>query len=72
MNPFSNKWILIGIATTIITDLLIVYWSPLQMAFRTAAFPVEWWPFIILALLPGFLIVEIEKFLRKRLGKAGS
>jgi Ca2+-transporting ATPase len=71
-NPFSNKWILAGIAITIVTDLMIVYLPPLQAVFRTAAFPVEWWPLIILALLPGFLAVELEKLLRKRLRKKTS
>ena len=71
-NPFSNKWILAGIAITIVTDLMIVYLPPLQAVFRTAAFPAEWWPLIILALLPGFLAVELEKLLRKRLRKKTS
>ena len=68
-NPFSNKWVLIGIAVTIITQLMITYVPPIQVLFRTAAFPVEWWPLIILALFPGFLVVELEKFLRRQLGK---
>ncbi|MFC1995431.1 cation-translocating P-type ATPase [Chloroflexota bacterium] len=68
-NPFSNKWILWGIVVTIITDLLIVYVPALQSVFRTAALPLEWWSIIALALIPGFLAVELEKFLRKRLRK---
>ena len=68
-SPFSNKWVLIGIAVTIITQLMITYVPFVQVIFRTAAFPAEWWPLIILALFPGFLVVELEKFLRKRFGK---
>jgi len=68
-SPFSNRWILWGIAITIITDLMIVYLPPLQAVFRTTAVPLEWWGLIILALIPGFFAVELEKFLRKRLGK---
>ena len=71
-NPFSNKWVLLGIALTIITQLMITYVPFIQVIFRTAAFPAEWWPLIILALLPGFLIVELEKLLRKRLRKKTS
>jgi len=71
-NPFSNKWVLIGIALTIITQLMITYVPFVQVIFRTAAFPAEWWPLIILALFPGFLIVELEKFVRRQLGKGSS
>ncbi len=65
-NPFSNKWVLWGVGITIVTNLMIVYVPFLNDLFRTAPFPVEWWPLIILAILPGFLVVELEKFLRKR------
>ena len=68
-SPFSNKWMLAGIAITIITDLMIVYLPPLQTLFRTTAVPVGWWGLIALALLPGFLAVELEKWLRKRFKK---
>ena len=68
-NPFSNKWILAGIAIIIITNLMIVYLPPLQTVFRTTAIPVEWWGIIALALLPGFLAVELEKLLRRQLRK---
>ena len=68
-NPFSNKWVLWGIAVTIVTQLMITYVPAINVLFRTAPFPVEWWPVVILALFPGFLVVELEKFLRKRFGK---
>ena len=68
-NPFSNKWVLLGIAITIITQLMITYVPFIQVIFRTAAFPVEWWPLIILALFPGFLVVELEKFLKRQFGE---
>jgi magnesium-transporting ATPase (P-type) len=65
-NPFSNKWVLWGVGITIGTNLMIVYVPVLNDLFRTAPFPIEWWPFIILAILPGFLVVELEKFLKKQ------
>ena len=65
-SPFSNKWVLWGVGITIVTNLLIVYAPFLNTVFRTAPFPTEWWPLILLALLPGFLVVELEKFLRKQ------
>ncbi len=66
-NPFSNKWLLAGVAISTITNLMIVYLPPLQTLFRTAAFPTEWWPLIAFCIVPGFGIVEIEKLLRKML-----
>ncbi len=71
-SPFSNKWVLIGVATTIVLDIMIVYVPFLQNIFRTAAFPAEWWPLLLLAIFPGFLAVELEKLLKKRLRKRTS
>jgi magnesium-transporting ATPase (P-type) len=58
-SPFSNKWLLGGIAFTIIADLLIVYLPALNNVFRTVAFPVEWWPFVLIGLPAGFFIPEL-------------
>jgi magnesium-transporting ATPase (P-type) len=66
-SPFSNKWLLGGIAFTIIADLLIVYLPTLNNVFRTVAFPVEWWPFVLIGLPAGFFIPELEKFVRRKI-----
>lgn len=68
-NPFSNKWVLMGIAITIITQLMITYIPFVNVIFRTAPFPVAWWPVIMLALFPGFVVTELEKWVRNRLQK---
>ncbi|MDI6644294.1 MAG: HAD-IC family P-type ATPase [Methanobacteriaceae archaeon] len=67
-SPFSNKWSLAGIGIVLISLVMIIYLEPLEFIFRTAAFPMEWWIPIILFALPGFFLIEIEKFLSK-LGK---
>lgn len=36
--------------------------------FRTAPFPVEWWGWITLAPVSGFLAIELKKLVRQRLG----
>jgi Ca2+-transporting ATPase len=67
-SPFSNRWLLVGIAVTITLQLLVIY-VPEYIGFnplRTAPLPVEWWGLMILAALPGFIIIEIEKFLSKK------
>ena len=45
LNPFSNKWVLVGTAGTIMLHVMIVY-SDAIFGFsllRTHAFPAEWW-----------------------------
>jgi Ca2+-transporting ATPase len=71
MNPFSNKWLVAGIAVTIALQLIIVYTLP-HLGFnplRTESFPAQWWIFIVLVALPGLLLVELEEFLVKRFTK---
>ncbi len=67
-SPFSNKWVLIGIAITLGLQLTIIY-APRFIGvnpFRTAPIPAEWWILMILVSLPAFFIIEFEKFLTKR------
>jgi len=66
-NPFSNRWILVGVTLTIIIDLMIVYAPFMNNIFRTAPFPTEWWPYILLGLPVGFLVPELEKLVRRQL-----
>ncbi|MGB7532940.1 MAG: HAD-IC family P-type ATPase [Halobacteriota archaeon] len=69
-SPFSNKWVLIGVAITLGLQLTIIY-APQYIGvnpFRTAPLPAEWWIPMILVSLPMFFIIEFEKFLTKRLG----
>jgi len=68
-SPFSNKWVLGGVAITIIIDLMIVYVPFMNTIFRTTAFPAEWWPFIFLGIPVGFFVPELEKLVRRQLGK---
>ena len=63
MNPFSNKWILVGIAVTVMLQLIIVYVLP-SVGFnilRTEPFPAEWWiPIVLLGVL-GLVLVALER-----------
>jgi magnesium-transporting ATPase (P-type) len=65
-SPFSNKWLLGGIAFTIIADLLIIYLPALNGVFKTAPFPAEWWFIIILGLPLGFFVPELEKLILRK------
>ncbi|MCK5434255.1 MAG: cation transporting ATPase C-terminal domain-containing protein [Dehalococcoidales bacterium] len=68
-NPLTNRWVLGGVAVTIIIDLMIVYVPFMNAIFRTTAFPAEWWPFIFLGIPIGFFVPELEKLVRRQLGK---
>jgi len=68
-SPFSNKWLLGGIAITIIIDLMMVYFPFMNNIFRTAAFPAQWWLWVFIGLPVGFFIPELEKLVRRRLKK---
>ena len=67
-SPFSNKWVLIGVAVTLGLQLTIIYAPPFIgiNPFRTAPLPAEWWIPMILVALPMFFLIEFEKFLTKR------
>ncbi|MDI6724481.1 MAG: HAD-IC family P-type ATPase [Methanobacterium sp.] len=65
-SPISNKWLLMGISAMLISLLMIVYLPPLEFIFRTEAIPLEWWITIVLFALPGFFLIEMEKYLVKR------
>jgi magnesium-transporting ATPase (P-type) len=69
MNPFSNKWIWVGIGITVAVQLIIVYALPHAgiNPLRTEPIPAEWWIFIILLALPGLFLVELEDFVAARL-----
>jgi magnesium-transporting ATPase (P-type) len=70
-SPFSNKWVLMGAAVTIGTMLMIIYLPPYIgiNPFRTAPLPADWWITIVLLALPGLFVIELEKLVKRRLGK---
>jgi Ca2+-transporting ATPase len=72
-SPFSNKWILVGIVFTVLIQLAIVYAPPYIgiNPLKTAPLPLDWWGLMIMAALPGFFVIEVEKWLTKRFGRRG-
>lgn len=65
-SPFSNKWLILGITAILTSLMLIIYFQPLELIFRTTAIPLGWWPLIVLFALPGFILIEIEKWVSKK------
>jgi magnesium-transporting ATPase (P-type) len=60
-NPFGNKWLLWGIAISIAIRFIPTVVPDAATLFRTAEFPVEWWPLILLCFLPSFICIELDK-----------
>ncbi len=65
MDPFSNRWLLLGITATLGLHLLIVYVLPGVNInpLRVEAFPASWWLTIVVVSVPALLIIEAEKLL---------
>ena len=69
LNPFSNRWLLGGIVISIAIRFIPTVVPEAATLFRTAAFPSEWWPMILLCFLPSFLAIESDKLVRKIIAK---
>ena len=65
LNPFSNRWLLGGIAIGIAIRFIPTVIPEAATLFRTAAFPSEWWPMIFLCFLPSFVAIELDKLVRR-------
>ena len=62
LNPFSNKWLLGAVCLSVIIQLAVVYWPPLQAIFGTVSLlAIDWLKIIGISSL-GFIMMEISKF----------
>jgi cation-transporting P-type ATPase F len=71
VNPFSNPVILLGIAVTVVLQLLFTYLPLMNTAFSTAPFPAVYWVPVILVGIAGMLIVEAGATLQRLRAKHG-
>ena len=67
LNPLSNPWLIGGIILSIAIRFIPTLVPEAAALFRTAPFPAQWWPLILLCFLPSFLAIEADKLLRKLL-----
>ncbi|SEH05718.1 cation-translocating P-type ATPase C-terminal domain-containing protein [Candidatus Venteria ishoeyi] len=65
-SPFGNRWLLAGALFSLFTHYHLTYTPALNAIFRTAEFPLEWWVVILPCLLPGFIVLELDKYLRNK------
>jgi magnesium-transporting ATPase (P-type) len=68
-NPFGNRWLLWGIAISIAIRFIPNVVPEAAALFRTAEFPAEWWPFILLCFLPSFVAIEVDKAISLMINK---
>lgn len=71
-SPFSNPWLLGGIALSVAIRFIPTLVPEASALFRTAPFPVDWWPVILLCFLPSFLVIEADKLLRALARRRGA
>ncbi|MEP5766084.1 MAG: HAD-IC family P-type ATPase [Halieaceae bacterium] len=71
-NPFSNHWLLAGIGISIAIRFIPTVIPEAAALFRTAPFPAEWWPLILLCFLPSFIAIETDKLIRRLLSRPGT
>ncbi len=64
-SPFSNLWLLLGIALSILIRFIPTILPAAAELFRTAAFPLSWWPLILLCFFPSFIAIEADKLIRR-------
>ena len=62
---FSNPWVWAGAGLQIALQMAITYWTPLNVAFATAAIDARAWGEIATIALAAMLVIEIEKRLRR-------
>ena len=64
---FSNPWVTCGVLTTIVLQLLFTYAPAMNFLFHTAPIDGTTWIPIIGIGIGSYCIVELEKWLRRRL-----
>jgi calcium-translocating P-type ATPase len=67
---FGSPYILMAIAAAIVLQLPFTYAPPFQVMFQTRNIGIEEWGLILLVTFPVFLLVEIEKWVYRRLQRA--
>ncbi|MBW3019591.1 cation-translocating P-type ATPase, partial [Candidatus Woesearchaeota archaeon] len=61
LNPFANKWLFGAVIVSLIIQVLVVSWVPLQEVFGTVALEGLDWVKIVLIASLGFVMMELTK-----------
>jgi len=65
LNPFTNLWLMGAIGLSILIQIIIIYWAPLQPVFGTVPLGGFDWLKIIGIAFIGFIVMEASKFFIK-------
>lgn len=65
LNPFSNKWLTLGILASILIQIAVIYIVPLQKVFGTLPITLMDWIVILVVSSLGFVLMEVSKLLIK-------
>src|SRR5262249_14724501 len=68
----GNKYLPLGIGAVVVLQLLFTYAPPLQRLFDNEGIPLWVWPWLIMAGLAFFLVVEAEKLVIRSSGSLRS
>lgn len=66
---WSNRWVVIGIGAMLGVQLLFTYAPFMNVLFSSAPIPLEMWLDVLAFGVATYVIVEIEKWLRRRVAK---
>jgi magnesium-transporting ATPase (P-type) len=67
---FSNRWLLIGVASMAVLQVLYTYAPVMNNLFGSAPLGVDEWVPILIVGVATFVIVEVEKAIRARFGRS--
>jgi P-type Ca2+ transporter type 2C len=65
-NPFTNKWLALGVISSLALQIAIIYLAPLQTIFNTVALSLIDWARIIAISSLGYVFMEISKIFIRR------
>jgi Ca2+-transporting ATPase len=65
LNPLTNLWLMGAIGLSILIQIIIIYWAPLQPIFGTFPLTLIDWLKIIGIAFVGFIVMESSKFFLK-------
>jgi len=71
MNPLLNPFLFFSIVASVIAQVAVIYWEPLQFMFRTTPLELNDWLVIIPVALTVVIVVEADKALRRFLARRG-
>ncbi len=73
VGPFSNKWLTIGIASSVLIQIIVIYVPPLQKIFGTVPLTGMDWVVLLAVSSLGFVFMEVGKiFIKDDAGQISS